>query len=49
MEFHPSKKLGHADGLSSLIPKLSEQLEETDSNSKIRKKKKKEKVCFATP
>ena len=29
MEFLPSKKLGHADGLSRLIPKFSEPLEDT--------------------
>ena len=29
MEFLPSKKIAHADGLSRLIPKLSEPLEET--------------------
>ena len=29
MEFQSSKKLGHADGLSRLIPKFSEPLEDT--------------------
>ena len=29
MEFLPSQKLGHADGLSSLIPKMREPLEDT--------------------
>ena len=29
MEFLPSKKLGHADGLSRLIPKTGEPLEDT--------------------
>ena len=29
MEFLPSKEIRHTDGLSRLIPKLSEPLEET--------------------
>ena len=30
MEFLPSKKLGHADGLSRLLPKFSVPLEDTE-------------------
>lgn len=49
MEFLPSKRLGHADSLSRLIPKLCDPLEETLIAALRREMKIKSLLCNTTP